>query len=153
MSPSCRSRALSCPGGAVPQLSRWRGPMSNLRCRGGAVKCPTANTARHILRRNPSDDMTICRLTVCNKVRGSNMYTSPKPQSESPLQPQLRAARLKVEREKGTVTTMGRWNGDTGNQHTNKQQQWCAAATCTNFQNPHQNHPFSQLRAARLKVE
>ena len=47
---------------------------------------------------------------------------------------------------------MGHWNGDTKNQHTNKQQQWCAAATCTHLQNPHQNHPFSQLRAARLKL-
>ena len=47
---------------------------------------------------------------------------------------------------------MGRWNGDTENQHTNKQTQWCAAATCTYFEKPHQNHPFSQLRAARLNL-
>ena len=37
---------------------------------------------------------------------------------------------------------MGHWNGDTKNKHTSKQQQWCAAATCTHLQNPHQNHPF-----------
>ena len=49
---------------------------------------------------------------------------------------------------------MGQWNGDTDtkNKHTNKKQQWCVAATCTHLQSPHQNHPFSQLRAARLKL-
>ena len=75
---------------------------------------------------------------------------SPKPPSESPLLPS-QSCQAEVEGEKGTGR-MGRWNGDTNNQHNNKQQQRCAAATCTHLQNPHQNHPFSQLRAARLKL-
>ena len=49
---------------------------------------------------------------------------------------------------------MGCWNGDTKNQPTNKHENkgvWQERVHIS--KTTHQNHPFSQLRAARLKVE
>ena len=126
-----------------------RAPMSHCAEHSGLMCFLLNRTIHRALRRRRQQHSQRRRRQKQNGYNGTNNTCSA---HRKPSRQQCACINVPFFRFVGTGI-MGRWNGDTEKQHTNKRQHRCAAATCTHLQKPHQNHPFSQIRAARLKVE